>query len=113
MTQDFDIETYLARIGYDGPRAADLATLRAIHRRHPAAIPFENLDPLLGRPVALDIEALQEKLVRGRRGGYCFEENALFAAALEALGFAVTRLAARVRWGRPPESPEARARTCC
>jgi N-hydroxyarylamine O-acetyltransferase len=106
MAQDFDIEAYLARIAYDGPRAPDLATLRALHRRHPAAIPFENLDPLLERPVALDIEALQAKLVRARRGGYCFEENALFAAALEALGFAVTRLAARVRWGRPREAPE-------
>jgi N-hydroxyarylamine O-acetyltransferase len=63
------------------------------------AIPFENLDILLGRQISLDLAALQLKLVGGRRGGYCFEQNTLFRAALEALGFAVTSLAARVRGG--------------
>jgi N-hydroxyarylamine O-acetyltransferase len=106
MAEDFDIEAYLARIAYSGPRAPNLATLRAIHLRQPAAIPFENLDPLLGRPVSLDMGALQAKLVGAWRGGYCFELNALFAAALEALGFAVTRLGARVRWMRAPDGPE-------
>jgi N-hydroxyarylamine O-acetyltransferase len=62
-------------------------------------IPFENLDILLGRPIKLDLDSLQRKLVQGRRGGYCFEHNTLFAAALEAIGFGVTRLAARVRFG--------------
>lgn len=103
-----DLNAYLARIGYAGPRNADRATLRAIHALHPAAIPFENLDPLLGRPVPLDLDALQRKLVSGRRGGYCFEHNTLLGAALEALGFAVTSLAARVLWMRPPDQPTAR-----
>lgn len=104
---DFDLEAYLARIGYEGPRAPTRETLAALHALQPAAIAFENLDPLLGRPVALEPAALQDKLVGHARGGYCFELNALFALALRALGFAVTPLAARVRWGRPapPESP--------
>lgn len=101
-----DLDAYLARVGYDGPRAPTLAVLRALHARQPAAIPFENLDPLLGRPVALELEALAAKLVAGKRGGYCFELNGLFAAALEALGFRVTPLAGRVRWMAPPERPE-------
>jgi N-hydroxyarylamine O-acetyltransferase len=106
MSDGFDLAGYLARIGYSGPRRVDLTTLRAIHRLQPAAIPFENLDPLLGRPVALDLASLQAKLVGGRRGGYCYELNTLLAAALEALGFSVVRLGARVRWRAPPEQPD-------
>lgn len=68
---------------------------------HPQAIPFENLDPFLHRPVPLDLPALEAKLVHGRRGGYCFEQNLLFARVLEELGFRVTGLAARVLWNRP------------
>lgn len=100
-----DLDAYFARIGYAGPRTPTLPTLRAIHALHPAAIPFENLDPLLGRPVALDLDALQRKLVGGRRGGYCFEHNTLLRAVLERLGFSVTSLAARVLWMRPPDLP--------
>jgi N-hydroxyarylamine O-acetyltransferase len=74
--------------------------LRELHLAHATHIPFENLDILLGRPIQLDLESLQAKLVHGKRGGYCFEQNLLFAAALEGLGFSVTRLAARVRLGR-------------
>lgn len=102
----FDLDAYLARIGYDGPRAPSLGVLSALHALQPAAIPFENLDPLTNRPVLLDLASLQAKLVAGRRGGYCFELNALLRAALEALGFAVTPLIARVRWMAPPERPE-------
>lgn len=72
--------------------------LNAIHLAHATSIPFENLDILLGRPIRLDLDSLQAKLVRGGRGGYCFEQNRLLAAGLEALGFAVTPLAARVRF---------------
>jgi N-hydroxyarylamine O-acetyltransferase len=100
-----DLDPYFARIGYDGPRAATLEVLTELHRLHPAAIAFENLDPFLGRPVPLDIEALQAKLVTGRRGGYCYEHNGLFKAVLTALGFTVTGLAARVRWGLPDDAP--------
>ena len=94
-----DLDGYLARVGYDGPRTASRETLAALHQAHVAAVPFENLDILLGRQVSLELAALQLKLVGGRRGGYCFEQNTLFRAMLEALGFRVTSLAARVRGG--------------
>jgi N-hydroxyarylamine O-acetyltransferase len=110
MSVGFDIDAYLARIGYVGPRKPDIETLTAVHALQPAAIPFENVDPLLGRTIGLDAASLNRKLVCNRRGGYCFELNSLFAGALEALGFNVTRLAARVRWGLRADSPE-RART--
>src|SRR6266550_822553 len=93
----FDLAAYLRRIGYAGELSPSRATLDALHRAHATAIPFENLDILLGVPIRLDLASLQAKLVTARRGGYCFEQNTLFAAALEQFGFAVTRLAARVR----------------
>jgi N-hydroxyarylamine O-acetyltransferase len=100
-----DLDAYLKRIGYHGAREPTLYVLRRLHLLHPAAIPFENLDPFLGRPVDLDPAALQAKLVGSRRGGYCFEQNALFRQALEALGFDVTPLIARVVWMASPEQP--------
>jgi N-hydroxyarylamine O-acetyltransferase len=99
MAPRLDLDAYLERTGGRKPLAADLEALVSLHRAHCAAIPFENLDILLGRPIELELDALQGKLVRGRRGGYCFEQNTLFRAALEALGFRVTSLAARVRAG--------------
>ena len=97
-----DLDAYFARIGYDGPRTAELSTLRALHALHPAAIPFEAIDVLLDRGVDLTPEAVDAKLIHGRRGGYCFEQNSLFARVLTALGFEVEGLAARVRWNMPP-----------
>jgi len=97
----FDLDAYMARIGYEGPRAANLETLRAVHFLHPQAIPFENLDPLLRRPVRIDAVSLQDKLIRSGRGGYCFEQNLLFVHALRALGFVVHEYTARVLYGRP------------
>jgi N-hydroxyarylamine O-acetyltransferase len=99
MAADLDLPAYLARTGAPRPLAPSLEALVSLHRAHCAAIPFENLDILLGRPIELELEALQAKLVRARRGGYCFEQNTLFQAVLEALGFRVTPLAARVRAG--------------
>jgi N-hydroxyarylamine O-acetyltransferase len=96
-----ELERYFARIGYHGPRTATLDVLRALHRLHPFAIPFENLDVLAGRHVSIRFEDIVAKLVDARRGGYCFEHNTLFAHALAALGFGVTPLAARVLYGRP------------
>jgi N-hydroxyarylamine O-acetyltransferase len=104
-----DLDSYLKRIGYSGSRSPTLDTLRALQLNHPRAIPFENLDTLSGRPVQLDVASLERKLVRSRRGGYCFEQNLLFKHALGALGFAATALAARVVWERP--ASEVRART--
>lgn len=105
MADSFRLAEYLERLDIRGPVNPDLRTLKALHAAHVDAIPFENLDPFLGRPVSLELAALQEKLVRRRRGGYCFEQNALFKAALDVLGFKVTGLAARVRWRSSPESP--------
>lgn len=93
-----DLDRYLARIGYDGDRLPRLDVLARIVGLHTQAIPFENLDPLLGRPVPLDLQSLQAKLVDGRRGGYCFEQNALLRAAFDALGFRTTGLGGRVVW---------------
>lgn len=92
-----DLDAYLARIGYDGPRDPTTTSLQALYRAHRAAIPFENVTALLGDRVPLDLDALQAKMVLHRRGGYCHEHALLFAAALERLGFPVTRLAARMR----------------
>jgi N-hydroxyarylamine O-acetyltransferase len=100
--QQIDLDAYCARIGYTGPREPTLAALTAIHVAHPAAIPFENLDPLLARGVSLDLDAIQKKLVGARRGGYCFEQNGLFAAALQAMGFKLTGLAGRVLLNHAP-----------
>ena len=99
MTEDLDLEAYLQRIGYSGGLDPTVETLTGLHRAQVLSIPFENLDILLGRSIRLDLASLQAKLVRDRRGGYCFELNALFAAVLEHIGFAVTGLAARVSMG--------------
>ncbi|MFO0844544.1 MAG: arylamine N-acetyltransferase [Gemmataceae bacterium] len=93
-----DLDAYLERLDCKDDPQPNTQTLHALHLAHATHIPFENLDVLLGRPVRLDLDSLQAKLVRGRRGGYCFEHNTLFAAALERIGFRVDRLAARVRY---------------
>jgi N-hydroxyarylamine O-acetyltransferase len=103
----FDLEAYFSRIGYVGTREPSLATLAAIHRHHVRAIPFENLDVLLGRSIRIDLSSITEKLIHGSRGGYCFEQNALLRAALTAIGFRVTPHMARVRWQVPPETETA------
>lgn len=96
-TDRLDLDAYLERIAYRGALAGDAETLRGLHRAHATTIPFENLDIVLGRGIELDLESVQDKLVRRKRGGYCFEHNLLLAAVLERLGYAVTRLAARVQ----------------
>jgi N-hydroxyarylamine O-acetyltransferase len=103
-----DVDAYLARVGYRGERAPTLAALRGIQQRHVGTIPFENLSSLAGEPVPIDLAALQAKLVRSRRGGYCYEQNLLFAAVLQRLGFNVTGLAARVVWNAAPDSANPR-----
>mgnify|MGYP000704016080 FL=1 len=98
MPPEFDLDKYLARIGYRGPLTPTFETLAGLQATHVDAIAFEGIDPLLGRPVNIDLASVQAKIVDGRRGGYCFEQNALLKAALDAIGFAVTPLSARVRW---------------
>jgi N-hydroxyarylamine O-acetyltransferase len=90
------VARYLERIGWDGAVRVDFETLRELHRRHLLAIPYENLDVQLGRPVGLDIAGIYRKVVDERRGGWCYEMNGLLAWALESLGFSLTRLAAGV-----------------
>ena len=97
-----DLDAYCRRIGYAGERVPTRAVLRAVHALHPQAIAFENLSPLLKEPVLLDAASLERKMLRGGRGGYCFEQNVLLGYALQALGFDVRWLLARVRWGVPP-----------
>jgi N-hydroxyarylamine O-acetyltransferase len=95
-----DLDAYLKRIDYRGPVAPTLPALHALVHAHVLAIPFENLDVLLGRPIVLAPDALMRKLVEERRGGYCFEQNGLLLLVLEAIGFAVKPLSARVRYQR-------------
>lgn len=105
MPHTVNLENYFARIGYTGPRAATLEVLQALHRLHPQAIPFENLNPLTRRAVKLDLESIEHKLVDQHRGGYCFEQNALLANVLTQLGFNITPMLGRVLWGREADAP--------
>jgi N-hydroxyarylamine O-acetyltransferase len=98
-----DTGAYWARIGLTGPVGPDAEGLDRMHRAHVAAIPFENFDVQLGRPIRTEPEAVFAKLVSGaaagsRRGGYCFEQNTLLNSMLTALGFATRRTLARVMW---------------
>ena len=104
-----DLARYFERIGFRGTPVPSLEVLRELHALHPEAIPFENLSPFLGEPVKLDVASLEEKLVRGARGGWCFEHNLLFSHMLLAIGFQVTRLAARVRWNVAADVTTARS----
>ena len=92
-----DLEAYLARIGLGGR-----PSLAEVHRAHVSSIPFENLQSHGGEPVSLALSELERKIVAGRRGGYCFEHNLLFAGALQELGFEFEPMLARVRWAAPP-----------
>ncbi|RKT53369.1 arylamine N-acetyltransferase family protein [Saccharothrix australiensis] len=105
-----DLDAYLERVGHRlDPEADPATTLRELHRAHLGAIPFENADIGAGASLALDVPSLQDKMVRRRRGGYCFEQNLLFAAVLERLGHEVTGLAARVLLGREGDIPRTHA----
>jgi N-hydroxyarylamine O-acetyltransferase len=99
------LAAYFNRIGYTGSHEASGETLQALHRLHPQAIPFENIDTLLGLTPQLDLESVFAKLVSARRGGYCFEHNVLFRAVLETIGFETSGLAARVLWADPDAMP--------
>lgn len=108
MSPKVNLNAYFERIGFAGSIAPTLATLEQLHALHPATIPFENLNPLLGLPVELGLPAVEKKLLAERRGGYCYEHNILLMAVLRELDFTVRGLAARVVWfdatavDRPP-----------
>ncbi|GAA3099255.1 N-hydroxyarylamine O-acetyltransferase [Kribbella aluminosa] len=94
--EKLDLDAYLARIGH--ARVAPSAdALRSLHRAHVLAIPFENVDVVLGTHPGISLDAIQAKLVGRQRGGYCYEHALLFGAALEQLGFDVVRRVARVQ----------------
>ncbi|MET0698913.1 MAG: arylamine N-acetyltransferase [Mycobacterium sp.] len=97
-----DLSDYFTRIDYTGSVEPNLETLQALVTAHGEHIPFENLNPLMGIPVAdLSAEALAEKMVRHRRGGYCYEQNGLLGYVLAELGFEITPLTGRVVWQNP------------
>lgn len=103
-----DLAGYFERIDYQGAADPTLNVLQDLVTAHTRTIPFENLDPLLGRPIDdLSPAALADKLVRRRRGGYCYEHNGLFGYVLAELGFGVRRFAARMVWTRAPDAPVA------
>ncbi len=102
-----DVDAYLDRIGYAGPREPTTDVLRVLQRAHLLAVPFENLDINPGgTPIALEVDAIFDKVVRRRRGGFCYELNGLFAVLLEQLGFDVTRVSARVSRGNNAFGPD-------
>ena len=96
MVDEETAAAYLRRIAVAPPVTADAATVRRLHRAHQVAVPFENLSIHLSEPISLEEDDLVDKIVRRRRGGFCYELNGLFALLLEALGASVTRVAARV-----------------
>lgn len=95
----FDLDAYCQRIGYTGSREVSPATLHGLHLAHTHTVPFENLDIHLGQPLSLNAADLFTKIVTRKRGGYCYEVNSFFALILQALGFQVQGLLARVLYG--------------
>jgi N-hydroxyarylamine O-acetyltransferase len=95
-----DLAAYFDRIGFTGTARPDLETLRALQFHHVTSVPFENLDVQMGQRIRLDLDHLQEKIVRQRRGGYCFEQNTLFQQVLKQIGFEVEPFEAQVRIAR-------------
>jgi len=101
-----DLNGYFDRINYGGAAEPTLEVLQYLVTAHTRTIPFENLDPLMGVPVDdLGPQALSDKLVRRRRGGYCYEQNGLMGCVLSEIGFRVRRFAGRVTWMLPPGAP--------
>lgn len=102
---EVELAAYRARIGLDAELSPTLDTLRRLQERHLATIPFENIDILLGRGIDISPCAVATKLIDARRGGYCFEQNGLFKQVLEAIGFQVEGMLARVWWMAPNDTP--------
>lgn len=95
------LDAYMDRIGYKGSRIPSLDVLNGVTSAHVRTIPFENLDILLGKKININVNAVFEKLVIQKRGGYCFEQNGLLLYVLKLLGFQVTPISARVRLDKP------------
>ena len=99
------LKPYLARIGLSQTPKADESGLALLHRAQCLAMPFENVEPLLGRPVSLELPKLWEKFMERNRGGYCFELNSFFHHALLAAGFREQLGVGRVKMGKPQLGP--------
>ena len=100
------LANYLSRIGLARPPKADLATLALVMAAHSRSIAFENFDVVMGKTISMAKPDVEKKLVDDQRGGYCWEQNTLLQMALEEMGFSVTPLMCRVRWGKPDDSEE-------
>ena len=111
MTDTLDLVSYFSRIGYDGPNPPPptLETLRELQLAHVCAIPFENLDVVLGKTINLGMPEVFHKLITSKRGGYCFEQNGFMLKVLQTLGYEVIGLSGRVIFSAP--TPESAART--
>ncbi|WHI47459.1 arylamine N-acetyltransferase [Microbulbifer sp. VAAF005] len=96
-----NLQKYLDRINFEGVPVANLKCLQALVTQHVRTIPFENATSFLGSPVNIELSSIEAKLIEQKRGGYCYEHNALLGAALRQMGFKVTDLAARVLWQMP------------
>ena len=105
MQTEFDQNAWLKRIGYSGPLTPTLETLNGLILAHASSISYETLDIMLGRPPKLDVSTLQAKMIAGGRGGYCFEQNMIFRAALRSLGYRITSLQGRVVRGMAIDAP--------
>lgn len=103
--EQFDQKAWFERIGYTGPATPTLETLNGLILAHSHAISYETLDIMLGRPPKLDVQTLQDKMIKGGRGGYCFEQNMLFRAGLRSLGYRITSLQGRVVRGLAIDAP--------
>ena len=99
-----DLKEYFERIGYAASPRVDFNTLSSLHQLHTYAIPFENLTPYCYQPVLLEESPLEQKLIHEHRGGYCFEQNLLFAQVLKTIGFKVKGLGGRVVWNQPDDN---------
>ncbi|MFJ2281820.1 arylamine N-acetyltransferase [Pseudomonas sp. NPDC087803] len=92
---------YLQRLGFDVPPAPTLDTLRQLQLRHTGIFPFENLATITGVPVLIDLASVEQKVLHGGRGGYCYELNNLFLALLQELGFEARGISGRVVLAQP------------
>lgn len=99
------VDAYLARIGAERPTSPSEEALRDLQVAHLTAVPFENLSIHLGEPIELREDALFDKIVSRRRGGFCYELNGTFGELLRALGYRVSLLSARVFDGERPGPP--------
>lgn len=107
-----DLSLYLSRIGLREAPDLNLAGLTALQAAHRESIGFENLDIPLGRGIRIDSAGVFDKLVTRGRGGYCFEQNRIYADALQALGVQSRPLLARVRLGIAEDAVPPRTHVC-